>query len=206
MSEVTVTPTEKSPTYEEDYYLWWQYQLKLMQAGRWMELDFENVADEFRDLGIQERRAAESLLKQIIIHLIAIEVCSSDHFVQTETIEYWEKEIQSFRDDLIETLADSPGLKEVLAKDYPRLWKRSMAPLLRKLSNIETIDKPLARKIVKQFNDLPCFPIDECLGFNLSEHKRSTTAIDYEEQWLYPKTVQGAIEKAEKKIERGSKT
>ncbi len=202
MSEVTVESIEKSPAYVDDYYLWWEHQLKLMQTGRWAELDFENVADEFRDLGIQHRHTAESVIKKIIVHLIAIKVCGSDHFVRDETIGYWKKEIRSFRGSLLETLADSPGLKGILTKDYARLWKYSMEPLLRKLSDMDAIGEPHARKIVKEFNQSPCFPIEECVGFNLNEHKRNMAAIDYEGKWLYPPVVRDTIEQAEKSMER----
>ncbi len=205
MSEVAVTPVEPSPAYTDDYYLWWERQLELMQAGRWGELDFKNVADEFRDLGIQHRHAAESVIKQMIIHLIAIDVCSSNHFVRAKTIEYWKKEIQSFRVSLIETLDDSPGLKGVLAKKYPRLWKYSLSPLLRKLQDIETINESRARKIVKPFDQSPYFSIEECVGFDLNKHKRSMTPYDYEGKWLYPAGVRRAIERAEKNTERHSR-
>ncbi len=205
MSEVAVTPVEPSPAYTDDYYLWWERQLELMQAGRWGELDFHNVTDEFRDLGVQHRHAAESFIEQMIVHLIAIDVCSSNHLVRAETIVYWKKEIRSFRRNLLKTLANSPGLKSVLAKDYPRLWKYSLSSLLSKVEDIETIDESRAREIVKPFDQSPYFSIEECVGFDLNKHKRSMTPYDYEGKWLYPAGVRDAIERAEKNTERRSR-
>ncbi len=216
--EAIIAPREKSPAYTDDYYLWWERQLTLMQAGRWTELDFENVVDEFADLGILHRQVADTAIEETIVRLLAINVCSSYRLVFAPTILQWEREIETFRGSLIERLYDSPGLKGVLAEDYPRLWKQSLSSLLRKLQDIKGInqalirsgkevppdscgqkdDGPDAHDIVRQFNRAPCFPIEECVGFDLNEHKRSIAAIDYDGKWLYPADVREAIVRANK--------
>ncbi len=58
------------PTYEEDFVLWLEHQVELLRQGRLSELDLENLAEEVEDIGRSQRRAVESELSVILIHLL----------------------------------------------------------------------------------------------------------------------------------------
>ncbi len=62
--------TLAKPTYEEDFVLWLEHQAELLRQGRVGELDLENLAEEVDDIGRSQRRAVESELTIILIHLL----------------------------------------------------------------------------------------------------------------------------------------
>lgn len=62
--------TLEKPTYEADFVRWLDYQAELLRAGRVAELDLENLAEEVDDIGRSQRRAVESELSVILIHLL----------------------------------------------------------------------------------------------------------------------------------------
>ncbi len=176
-----------------------------MQAGRWLELDFENVTEEFRDLAGHDRRAVQSFMKQTIVHLIAIEVCGSQNWVKLETMRYWKAEVARFREDIVEILNESPRLKHTIRKEYDRVWERSMGSLVNKLSRIEKIGESTAERLVKGFDQGPKFTIDECVGFELDTHRQGVEAIRYTGKWLYPNNVLDVFAKADAEMERTSR-
>ena len=62
--------TLAKPTYEEDFVLWLEHQAELLRQGRVGELDLENLAEEVEDIGRSQRRAVESEVTVILIHLL----------------------------------------------------------------------------------------------------------------------------------------
>ena len=62
--------TLAKPTYDEDFVLWLEHQTQLLRQGRLNELDLENLAEEVDDIGRSQRRAVESELSVILIHLL----------------------------------------------------------------------------------------------------------------------------------------
>ena len=62
--------------YEHDFVAWTERQareLRALSANRWNgPLDLEHLAEEIEDLGRSQRHACESLLEQIIIHLLKL--------------------------------------------------------------------------------------------------------------------------------------
>ncbi len=62
--------TLEKPKYEQDFVLWLEFQAELLRQGRVHELDLENLADEVEDIGRSQRRAVESELSVILIHLL----------------------------------------------------------------------------------------------------------------------------------------
>jgi hypothetical protein len=62
--------------YEQDFVVWTERQaraLRALRASRWNgQLDLEHLAEEIEDLGRSQRHACESLLEQIIIHLLKL--------------------------------------------------------------------------------------------------------------------------------------
>ena len=93
-----LTITENlSQLYEEDYILWLEKNIQFIKDGKFKYVDLENLIEELESLGKSEKRTVESLIKQIIIHLLLYQ--------------YWDKErewngehsvteILAFRDDL----------------------------------------------------------------------------------------------------------
>ena len=56
--------------YEQDYGLWAEQMADLIAAGRFDELDIENLVEEVRDLSKRERDRLLSSLRLIVHHLL----------------------------------------------------------------------------------------------------------------------------------------
>ena len=59
-------------TYETDFYLWTQQQAALLRQGPFnrVDLDLANIAEEIESMGKSDRRAIESHLFVILLHLL----------------------------------------------------------------------------------------------------------------------------------------
>jgi hypothetical protein len=66
------------------------------------ELDLENVAEEIEDVGIAQRNAAESFIRQIFVHLIKLSVMPAH-----EAARHRRGEIVAFHNELLQRLTPS---------------------------------------------------------------------------------------------------
>jgi hypothetical protein len=68
--------------YEQDFVAWTEKQareLRELRANRWNgPLDLEHLAEEIEELGRSQRHACESLLEQIIIHLLKLRCAKAE--------------------------------------------------------------------------------------------------------------------------------
>ncbi len=108
----------KPSLYEHDYYAWLVEQAVHMRARRFHKLDSESLAEELGDMGRSERRAVESRLKNLLLHLLKWSI-------QPERqLGSWHDSMANARDALADLLQDSPSLKpqlpEFVARQYPR--------------------------------------------------------------------------------------
>lgn len=110
--------------YERDFYAWTQDQAALLRA--WPEalrpnaLDLENIAEEIDSLGRSQRGAIESLMTQIVEHLLKLRC----HPAQ-ESRRHWQKEIDGFRDQLDVLFRDNPSLRGWRAEIATAVWPRA---------------------------------------------------------------------------------
>jgi len=56
--------------YEQDYGLWTEQMADLLSAGRFAELDIDNLVEEVRDLSKRERDRLLSSVRLILHHLL----------------------------------------------------------------------------------------------------------------------------------------
>jgi hypothetical protein len=59
--------------YEKDNEKWLQITIKLLKEKRLTELDLDNLIEELELLGRRDKLAVESLLEQIIRHLLILQ-------------------------------------------------------------------------------------------------------------------------------------
>ena len=89
--------TQLKQLYETDDYLWLLATIELLKQGRFDEVDLENLIEELEDLGNEKKNAVESLLQQIIRHLLLYQYWT----IEVERNSgHWQAEIYSFRDQL----------------------------------------------------------------------------------------------------------
>ena len=98
--------------YEQDYGLWAEQMADLLSAGRFAELDIENLVDEVRDLSKRERDRLLSSVRLIVHHLL-----KWDYQPQRRS-RSWQITIQRERLHIIRYLEDSPSLKRYLTSEW----------------------------------------------------------------------------------------
>src|SRR5437016_2913643 len=102
--------------YERDFFEWTQCNASLLRAGRFDQADIEHIAEEIEDMGKSERRALESHLIVLLIHLLKWQIQSEHQSVS------WRGTIKIQRKDIVKLLGEMPSLmrwlKDNLAEAY----------------------------------------------------------------------------------------
>lgn len=110
--------------YDSDYYAWLNANAALLRAGRLSEIDVDQIAEELEDMGKSERRAIESWLKVLVLHLLKWQLQPMRRGVS------WQQSIDNARDEIDRRLQDSPSLKprldEMIAARYPAIRRMAM--------------------------------------------------------------------------------
>jgi Domain of unknown function DUF29 len=102
--------------YETDYLKWIETTVEKLREQDYSNIDWENLIEEFEDMGRSERRSLESNLVVILLHLLKWQY-------QPELKSgSWKSSIAEHRRRIRKALKDSPSLKpyleEVLAECY----------------------------------------------------------------------------------------
>jgi hypothetical protein len=107
---------DRPNVYERDYYTWALEQACALKARRLESLDWENLAEEVRDLARSERRELESRLEVLLQHLLKWQ------FQPKRRSRSWTATIAVQRFKIRRRLEQNPGLRpaipEILADAY----------------------------------------------------------------------------------------
>ena len=110
------TPATISDIYETDFSRWLFENAALLRQGRFAEADIPNIAEELECLGRGERRAVESHLVVLLLHLLKWELQPE------QRNSGWRGSIYHARDGANDLLRDSPSLvsrvPELVADGY----------------------------------------------------------------------------------------
>ncbi|NBD18203.1 MAG: DUF29 family protein [Cyanobacteria bacterium] len=106
--------------YESDYYLWVVETVKQLQNRDFEAIDWENLIDEVLDLSKREKRKLESLLIKLFEHLLILQYWQLE---RERNRGHWEREITSFRLQILRQLEDSPSLKNHLKERLQQCYQ-----------------------------------------------------------------------------------
>jgi len=125
--------------YEQDFVAWTEKQareLRALSANRWNgPLDLDNLAEEIEDLGRTQRHACESLLEEIIIHLLKLR-CGKAEAPRA----HWANEIDLFRNELHRRL--TPTIRQRLQADLDAHYQTAARLTTRALARDEPDTRP----------------------------------------------------------------
>jgi dsDNA-specific endonuclease/ATPase MutS2 len=107
-------------TYETDFLRWTQEQSALLRAGKWAELDQEHIAEELEDMGREQKLALQSLLRQILLHLIKLQYSPA-----SAPRSKWTEEIIEFRDQAQARIDATPSLKHHAPELFDKAWQQA---------------------------------------------------------------------------------
>lgn len=131
--------------YEEDFVLWTQGMAHLIENRQTEGLDWDNLAEEIRDLGNSLKSAMSSHLENLLIHLIKWEIQPQ------RRSRSWEDMISNSRHE-IDFLADrTPSLKRQLLDNFDNAYNRAHRYALRETRLPATT--PISRWTTEQVLD-----------------------------------------------------
>jgi hypothetical protein len=103
--------------YDQDYSLWLSQTIAHLRAGRFGDLDLDNLLEELEALGRSERQQLRNLLNTLLEHLLKrLYVNMPNEF------NGWERMIREQRKQLIWLLEDSPSLKSIWDVTFNTAW------------------------------------------------------------------------------------
>jgi len=97
--------------YDEDFYAWAMMTATLLRQRRFAEVDIVHLAEELEDMGKRERRALESHIRNVTLHLLKW------RSQQEKRGASWRQSIRNGRIEIQKLLRDSPSL----AGDVPQM-------------------------------------------------------------------------------------
>ncbi|MDX2270807.1 MAG: DUF29 domain-containing protein [Cyanobacteriota bacterium] len=111
--------TAQTSLYNQDYYLWSQKMAALLRSHHWEQLDIDHIAEEIESLGRSERRALESNLLILIIHLLKWK------YQPDKQTNSWKYTIREHRQRIDRELRESPSLKPYLAEVFSETYENA---------------------------------------------------------------------------------
>lgn len=97
-----------SALYEIDFYAWTRQQSQFLKAGLLNEIDIHHLIEELDDVGKSERRALESHLRNLLLHLLKWQ------FQPQLRGSSWRQSIRNARIAVDKIVKDSPSLKSLI--------------------------------------------------------------------------------------------
>lgn len=118
---LTLTENNLKKLYEIDDYQWLLKTIELLKNRQLNELDIDNLIEELIALSKREKRRVNSLLEQIIIHLLLYQYWKEESLTNAN---HWRGEIDVFRNQLNDDL--STNLKNELNNNLESLYERAL--------------------------------------------------------------------------------
>ena len=116
MSTEATTRHVKAGLYDVDFYAWAMRTAGLLRQRRFTEIDIAHLAEELEDMGKRERRALESYLRNVTLHLLKW------RYQPEKRDASWRQSIRNGRIEIQKLLRDSPSLTgyipQMLADEY----------------------------------------------------------------------------------------
>jgi len=102
--------------YQQDFYAWAKEQSSLIRAGKLSDIDWTHIAEEIEDMGKSEKRAMESRLEVLLIHLLKWQ------FQPNRRSKSWQLTIKDQRRRLEKLLQENPSLRSVLSESIEEIY------------------------------------------------------------------------------------
>src|SRR5438128_1034415 len=98
----------EAPSYEQDFYLWCHRMAELIRAGRFEEVDRENVAEEIEALARRDVAELKNRTTTLMVHLLKRDFQPQKHTGS------WDTTIREQRRRIQNNVEDIPSLRRKL--------------------------------------------------------------------------------------------
>ncbi|MBD2181443.1 DUF29 domain-containing protein [Planktothrix sp. FACHB-1355] len=116
---VSQSKNETANLYDRDYYLWTEEIAKILRQGRFADLDVKNLLLEIEEMGKREKRAVESNLVVVLLHLLKYK------YQPEKRSGSWEGSMREHRRRLNRELDDSPSLRPYLETIFDSCYQNA---------------------------------------------------------------------------------
>ncbi len=137
MRESVITQLREKTLYEADYVLWSETIVQQLRDRAYDQVDWVNLIEEIEDMSRRERKALQSNLIVLLLHLLKWQ------FQAEMRSGSWRGSIVEHRQRIQDDLQESPSLRSVL----PQIWD-------------EAYRKAVARAVAETGLEIEVFPID----------------------------------------------
>jgi hypothetical protein len=117
---VTSTQPTTQTLYDQDYYLWLKTTINQLRTRQFSAVDLENLLEELETMGKSEKRAIESLLTNLLVHLLKLKCWDSE---RERNQGHWQGEVRTFRRQIKKSLKDSPSLKPYILEIFDECYQ-----------------------------------------------------------------------------------
>ncbi len=121
--------------YDIDNEQWLKRTIEILKEKRLEELDLEHLIEELEILSRRDRLAVESILEQIIRHLLLLEYWREEYDYNAN---HWKAEIMSFRSQLNDYL--TTNLQKHLQENQSKVYQKALKYVKQKTGY--TVDFP----------------------------------------------------------------
>ena len=105
--------------YEHDLSAWATQNAQLLRQSQFDRIDIHNLAEELQDMGRSERRALESFVQNVLMHLLKWQ------YQPQRRSDSWLDSITDARTQIELAIADSPSLKSYPAVQLKESYSRA---------------------------------------------------------------------------------
>lgn len=95
-------------TYDQDLYTWSLQQAQLLRERKFDQADWEHIIEEIEDMSKSEKRALQSFLETLLMHLLKWQ------YQPVYQGNSWKFTVIEQRERIIQHLQENPGLKNKL--------------------------------------------------------------------------------------------
>jgi len=138
--------------YDQDFYRWATETAGLVRERRFSEVDCIHLAEELDAMGKSERRALESRLVVLLVHLL-----KWAHQPERRS-KSWRRTLIEQRKQIARLLNDSPSLKPQLIGLVPDAYDSALRWAADETGLDESDFPPLCEYSVAQLLDTDCYP------------------------------------------------
>jgi len=106
--------------HDRDVMVWSQQQAAVIRSGCWESLDIEHLLEELEHMGNSEKQALQSLLRNIVSHLLKCQFSSAEY-----PRPGWVEEISEFRAQAETKIQDIPSLQYYADDLFLKAWPQA---------------------------------------------------------------------------------
>ena len=112
--------TTSSPLlYDQDFNLWVNSTIELLQQKRFDELDIKNLIAEVASMGNNDKKSVKSNLRILLMHLLKWQ------YQPDKRTNSWRTTIKEHRNRLEDDFADSPSLKNYFLEVFNECYQKA---------------------------------------------------------------------------------